>query len=126
LYGAYGALKGLLFGGLRALGSALLDKEATNVETAAARGAYETAAAGGRNAGLLRNYAGRTAGEIGRAVRSLESRAAQHLEKIAHPERFVENWANLSSREQAGLLQKWGQDAARLAEQAEVLRGLLR
>ena len=91
-----------------------------------AGGAFEAAAGGGRHSGLLRNYAGRSPGEIGRAVRSLESRAAQHLDKIANPARHAENWANLSAREQAGLLRKWQQDAARLAEQADVLRGLLR
>ena len=126
LWGVAGAVKGLARAGLRALGSAFLDKEATSVGTSAARGAYETAAAGGHHAGLLRNYAGRSASQIGRAVRSLESRAAQHLEKIAHPERFVENWAELTAREQQGLLRKWGQDAVRNAEEAEVLRGLLR
>jgi acyl-CoA reductase-like NAD-dependent aldehyde dehydrogenase len=126
LYGVFGALKGLARAGLKAIGGAFVDKEATSLGTSAARGAYETALAGGRHSGLLRNYAGRSVGEITRAVRRYERQAALHLEKIANPARFAKDWANLTAREQQGLLRKWAHDAARNAEEADVLRGLLR
>lgn len=127
--GAYGAGR-VLLGRLLARGASstatAAASEAAVAANAARTGAYETAAAGGRHAGLLRNYAGRAASEIRGAVESLERNVAQHLDKIAHPERYVRNWANLSSRAQQGTLRKWQADAVRNAQEAEVLKGLLR
>ncbi len=92
---------------------------------AAAGGAYEAAKAGGRHAGLLENYAGRNAREVARGARSLERRAAAHMDKVADPAKHVENWSSLDPRHQQAIVQGWRDEAALYREQAEVLRGLL-
>lgn len=94
----------------------------------AARGAktaFEIAEAGGKHAGTLKNYAGRSVEEIQKAVSSYERQVAIHQAKIANPAQFAERWGQMSAREQAGLINKWGADAARNQELADVLRGLL-
>jgi hypothetical protein len=87
--------------------------------------AYEAALAGGKHAGTLKNYAGRSAAEIQKAIGSYERQVALHQQKIANPAQFAERWGQMTAREQAGLLNKWGADAARNQELAGVLRGLL-
>ena len=90
-----------------------------------ANAAYEAAVGGGRHAGLLENYAGRSAAEVQKAITSLERQAALHGEKVANPAQFAERWGQMSAQEQTGLLRYWQKEAARYQEQAEVLRGLL-
>lgn len=87
--------------------------------------AFEVAAAGGRHAGLLRNYADRAASEIQQGITSLQERAAEHLAKIANPSQ-TEGWSQLSSQAQQGLLRYWAKEAAMYAEQASVLQGLIK
>ena len=87
--------------------------------------AYEAARAGGRHAGTLRNYAGRSTGEIQRAIASYERQAALHGEKIANPARYAEHWGQMTPQEQAGLIRYWQKEASRYKELADVLRGLL-
>ena len=105
-------------------GADLVDEAAERVGAARA-GAYDIAAAGGRHAGTLSNYAGRAVSELTSAVRSLEGRVAEHLSKIADPARFVENWSSLDPRAQQGMLRFWEREAASYAQQAEVIRGIL-
>lgn len=102
--------------------------EATGRSSLAARGAntaYDVAKAGGKHAGLLKNYSGRTAAEIQKAIASLEREAATHAEKRANPARFAERWAQMSAQERTGLIKYWQKEASGYQEQAEVLRGLL-
>jgi hypothetical protein len=87
--------------------------------------AYEAAVGGGRHAGLLKNYAGRSTGEVQKGITSLERQAALHREKVANPAQFAERWGQMSAQEQAGLSRYWQKEASRYQEQAEVLRGLL-
>jgi RHS repeat-associated protein len=89
------------------------------------KSAYEIAAAGGKHSGTLRNYAGRSAAEIRKGIRSYDRQVALHRQKIANPAQFAERWGQMSAQEQAGLLNKWASDAARNQELANVLRGLL-
>jgi len=103
-----------------ARGASLVDDAARG-----ASAAYEAAAAGGRHAGLLKNYAGRSAVEIQKGLTSLERQAALHGERLASPAQFAERWGQMSAQEQAGLLRYWQKEAARYQEQADVLRGLL-
>jgi hypothetical protein len=90
-----------------------------------ANGAYETALAGGRHSGTLANYAGRSVGEIQKAIASYGRQVALHAVKIANPAEFVGGWDGMTAAEQAGLLNKWAADMARNQELADVLRGLL-
>jgi hypothetical protein len=88
--------------------------------------AYEAAVAGGRHAGLLQNYLGRSAAQIQRGIASYESQIAQHEAKIADPAKYIEGWAKLDPRQQQALLtSKWPGDIQRLAEQRDVLKGIL-
>ncbi len=91
----------------------------------AEQSAYEIAKAGGRHAGLLRTYQGKSLGEIQRALLSYERQVDLHRQKLRSPERFVEDWAKNSPRTQAGLIQHWQEDLARNQELVEIMRGIL-
>lgn len=88
--------------------------------------AYEIARVGGRHAGLLRTYQGKSTAEIQRAVRSYERQAELHQQKMRSPEQCVEGWGINHPRVQRGLLRHWQEDMVRNQELAEVMRGLLR
>ena len=91
------------------------------------RGAFEIAQAGGKHAGFLNNYLGKTAFELQKGIRSLEREIAEHLDKIAHPKKYISAWDSLDPRQQQALLNsKWPSDIARQREQIDILRGLLR
>lgn len=87
--------------------------------------AYDVARTGGRHAGLLRTYQGKSTAEIQRALRSYERQVELHRQKMSYPEQFVQDWAHKSLRVQRGLLQHWQEDLARNRELAEVMRGIL-
>jgi len=87
--------------------------------------AYEVVKQGGRHAGLLRIYQGKSVEVIQRALRSYERQAALHRQKMSRPETFVQDWVGKSPRAQPGLLRHWQQDRIRNQELADVMRGLL-
>lgn len=89
-------------------------------------GAYEIAKAGGTHSGLLRNYAQRSTKEIQDAIKSYEKRVAEHVEKLANPEKYAKNWENMSVEAREGLLQKWQTDLQRNKNEGYVMRGILR
>ncbi len=91
----------------------------------AERNAYEIAKAGGRHAGLLQIYQGKSAGEIERALRSYERQVDLHRQKLMNPKQFVRDWARKSAHVREGLLRHWQEDLTRNQELAEVMRGLL-
>jgi RHS repeat-associated protein len=88
--------------------------------------AYEIAAAGGRHAGTLRNYASRSRAEIVRAIRGYERQVEEHIDKIANPTRYIKDWDKLTQQQRDGLLRKWAKDKERNQELADVLGGYLR
>ena len=90
------------------------------------RSAYEVAKAGGRHAGLLRTYQGKSTAEIQRALRSYERQVALHRQKVGNPEQFIRGWDQKSHRVQQALLRHWQEDSARNQELADVMRGILR
>ncbi|ABY36877.1 hypothetical protein Caur_3697 [Chloroflexus aurantiacus J-10-fl] len=87
--------------------------------------AYEIAKAGGRQAGVLKNYLSRRSAEIERALRSLERQAALHRDKLANPAQYAEEWETMTAERRKALLRYWHKEATNYAEQADVLRGLL-
>jgi hypothetical protein len=87
--------------------------------------AYEVAKQGGRHAGLLRIYQGKSVEEIQRALRSYERQVALHQQKMRSPETFVQDWGRRSPRAQQGLLRHWQQDLIRNQELADIMRGIL-
>lgn len=87
--------------------------------------AYAVAKAGGRHAGLLQTYQGKSTREIQRAMRSYERQVELHRQKMRHPEQFVEAWDQKNSHAQRRLLRHWQDDLTRNQELAEVMRGIL-
>ncbi|ABY36845.1 hypothetical protein Caur_3662 [Chloroflexus aurantiacus J-10-fl] len=87
--------------------------------------AYEITKAGGRHAGVLKNYFSRRSAEIERALRSLERQAALHRDKLANPAQYAEKWETMTAKDREDLLRYWHKEATNYAEQADVLRGLL-
>ncbi|RLS57947.1 MAG: hypothetical protein DWH91_03425 [Planctomycetota bacterium] len=89
--------------------------------------AFNAAQAGGKHAGFLKNYAGKSASELKSGIASLQKQIAEHADKIANPEKYIPNFKQLDPRQQAALLgNKWPSDIARLQEQADILQGLLK
>lgn len=88
--------------------------------------AFQIAARGGQHAGFLRNYAGRSLGEIRSGIRSLGRQIRAHEDKIKDPAKHVTNWDKRSPEYQKGVVDKWKKDIARQKEQRDVLRGLER
>jgi hypothetical protein len=79
------------------------------------------AQAGGRHAGFLANYAGRSATEIGRAARSLGRHIAKHEEYLKDPASKVKNWGELAARQQQHLIDGWQAEIRTAREQVEIL-----
>jgi hypothetical protein len=89
--------------------------------------ALEIAETGGKHAGFLQNYRGKSPEELGRGIASLQKQIALHKDKIANPEKHIPNWSSLDPRQQEALIQKkWPSDIQRQAEQLEILNGLLK
>jgi RHS repeat-associated protein len=108
------------------LGTSSLRFGGSQIARATERGAFEEAATGGKHAGLLDNYRGRSAEEISKGIRSFEKQIAEHQEKIMNPAKGIPEWSTLDARQQNALVNsKWPSDIQRLREQADVLRGLL-
>ena len=89
------------------------------------RDAYAIATRGGKHAGLLQTYAGRSEKEIRKAIRSFERVADLHRRKLANPEQYAEQWEHMSPERRERLLVYWRREVAVYTEQADVLRGLL-
>ena len=88
--------------------------------------ALQIAQAGGRHAGFLKNYAGKSPAELRRAMTSLQKQIAEHQAKIANPEKFIPSFRQLDPRQQAALLkQKWPADIQRQQEQLQIIKALL-
>jgi hypothetical protein len=111
---------------LAGMGAIAVGGAATAKAAAEAATAYEIAKAGGRNARLLNNFATRSSEEIQRGINSLQRQAALHLDKIVDPATYATKWSEMGEQEQAGLLRYWAKEAARYAEQAEVVSGILK
>ena len=86
---------------------------------------YELAKQGGRHAGLLRTYQGKSTEEILRALSSYERQVELHRQKISRPEKFVKEWGKKSARAQHGLRRHWQEDLTRNQELADIMRGIL-
>jgi RHS repeat-associated protein len=112
--------------GIPAIGMVIRGSGKVDDAVKGARGAFEVASEGGRHAGFLRNYAGKTADELRRGVGSLEKEVATHLDKIKNPEKYIEGFSNLDPRQQKALLEKkWPGDIQRQREQIDILKRLL-
>jgi hypothetical protein len=99
--------------------------EAVDAGRSAANSAYQVAKEGGKHAGFLGNYAGKSVNELEKGMLSIERQIAEHQDKIANPEKYIPNFIQLDPRQQKALLtKKWPSDIQRLSEQLDILRGL--
>ena len=80
------------------------------------------AQAGEKHGGFLRAYQGRSAGQIGRAARSLERHAAKHEGYLRDPSSRVRNWNDLTPQHQQSLIEGWKTEIQTAREQVEILR----
>jgi DNA primase len=106
-----------------------IGSEAPNLTPAspvgAVKGAFEVAAEGGRHAGFLRNYLGKSGKELERGIASIEREIATHLNKIKNPAKHIEGFDKLDPRQQQSLINKrWPSDVQRQREQLEILKRL--
>jgi hypothetical protein len=91
------------------------------------KSALEIAEVGGKHAGFLKNYQGKSPEELRRGIASLQKQIALHKDKIANPDKHIPNWSSLDPRQQEALVQKkWPSDIQRQAEQLDILEGLLK
>ncbi len=86
---------------------------------------YQIARDGGRHAGMLRNYELRPTIEIDRGIRSYEAQISEHVDKIANPTKYIEDFDQLDVRKKMDLIKnKWPSDIKRLREELDVLKGI--
>ncbi len=89
------------------------------------KGAFDVAAEGGRHAGFLRNYLGKSSKELERGIASIEREIATHLDKIKNPAKHIEGFDKLDPRQQqAPINKRWPSDIQRQREQLEMLKSL--
>lgn len=90
--------------------------------------AYETALAGGKHSGFLKNYLGRSADEISKSIKSMQTGnqgISVHLDKIANPTKYVPNWNSLRLSHQQSLINGWQNTVTKHTEQIQILQTLL-
>ncbi len=90
--------------------------------------AYETALAGGKHSGFLKNYLGKSPKEINKAINSLQAgnRGINvHLDKVANPSKYVPNWNTLSPSHQQSLINGWQKEIINADEQIQILKEML-
>ncbi len=83
----------------------------------------ENAKAGNRHAGVYKDALIKTQNHLLKSIRSHEKQVEIHMDKIAHPEKYVPDWGSKTFQERSGLLRKWNKDAQRNSEQAEIEKG---
>ncbi len=111
------------FKGLGNLFKNLINSKATKGVTA-----YETALAGGKHSGFLKNYYGRSADELNKAINTLQTGKRginTHLDKIANPSKYVSNWNILRPSHQQSLINGWQKEITNGKEQIQILKKLL-
>ncbi|RZJ88541.1 MAG: hypothetical protein EOO20_13375 [Chryseobacterium sp.] len=89
---------------------------------------FEIAKVGGKHSGFLKNYMGRSADEINKAINTLETGKRginTHLDKLANPSKYVPDWNILRPSHQQGLIKGWQKEILNGREQIQILRGLL-
>ncbi|MDN3509127.1 MAG: hypothetical protein P0S93_03815 [Candidatus Neptunochlamydia sp.] len=63
--------------------------------------AYIAAKNGGKNSGLIKEYAGKSTKEIQKNINSLERQILKHKDKIANPSKHYPDWNNFHPNRQS-------------------------
>lgn len=87
---------------------------------------FKAAKDGTRHAGVYRDAVNKSKPRLLKSIKSHEEQVRLHADKIAHPEKYDENWLSKSEQEREGLLRKWRKDMQRNAEQAAIEKETLK
>ncbi|MBC5648263.1 hypothetical protein [Christensenella tenuis] len=88
--------------------------------------AYITAKEGGKHYGKYADALKWKDNQVNKAYNSYVYQVELHHDKIAHPEKYIEDWNQKLLKEQLGYLKKWKKDAMRNAQEASIMQGILR
>jgi len=120
-----GTVGGFFTGGGEAAAATRGIKASAGLAAKGAESAFDVAAAGGKHAGFLKNYAGRSPAELDRGINSIERQIAEHEQAIADPTSKIPNFNELDPRQQTALVtRKRPGDIARQREQRQILQRL--
>lgn len=87
---------------------------------------FRTAKEGGKHGNFYNQYTTKKTEEIQKGIRSIEKQIAEHEDKIANPQKYIENFSKLDPRQQEALInRKWPSDIERQKEQLDILKGIL-
>ncbi len=90
--------------------------------------AFKVAQDGGKHSGFYKNYLDKTPTELTKAINSLQEGKRginTHLDKIANPSKYVDDWSNLRLEHQQNLINNWQKEINNAKEQIEILKGIL-
>ncbi|MCI0445113.1 hypothetical protein L0152_18130 [bacterium] len=93
-----------------------------------ANSAFDMAKVGGKHAGFYKNYLGKSSTEIKKAINTLQAGKRGidvHLDKIANPSKYVQNWNTLRASHQQSLIKRWQKEIINAREQIQILKGIL-
>lgn len=85
--------------------------------------AYEAAKAGGKHAGFLRSLSAMGPRQRSSAVQSFTDQITLHRDKLAFPERYVQNWGALREGHRQSLLREWRKEVLDHEEQIGIIKG---
>jgi RHS repeat-associated protein len=108
------------------LGRTLLTWRAASAFYRTTSAAYRAALAGGRHSGLLGRFMTMSTRQVQSSLRSFEGTIARHLEKIAHPERYMARESARDSAAVARARHDWAMTVNRATEQRDIARDELR
>ena len=96
----------------------------TEAESTAVSTTYDEAKKpGGKHHGLLRLLSELGPRQRRKAAESYEDQVELHLDKIAAPQKYVEDWDDLSDSHKAALIRNWRREVEDRREQMAILKG---
>lgn len=85
--------------------------------------AYKAAKDGGKHSGFLQQLPRLGDRQRRKSAESFQEQVDLHLDKIAMPEKYVQNWLSLRESHKASLLREWRKEVLDHREQIEILKG---
>ncbi len=87
----------------------------------------EARSPGGRHHGFYKLYSNLSDALVRKAIKALQPRRDEHLDKLARPDTHVADFQNLDARVRDALIRKVGPgQIARFEEQIQILEGILK
>jgi len=88
--------------------------------------AYDVAKNGGKHFGEYKNYVNRTDRELVDSVASHMKNVEEHIDKLANPEKYIDDFANKTERDIQGQLNQWKTHLLNNQEKANIKSGILK